>query len=481
MKNGVEAFFVRLLRVAVVVIGIAGTLSGCSTHAKRLALPRTLFYEGQLQSCREHLDKLQKGNRHDRDVANLDLAVVDLLEGQTQRAETRLKEVRDRFDYLEQESMTEKTVSRWTDDSVRSYAGEDYEKILIRVYLALANLMGGGGDAESYTLQIQEKHEAIMQRLWGDAENAPTEEASNHTQSGVPSLKIQPAAATATRYRGLPLGFYMRGMLREETHQHYDDALRSYTRASELLPDCMPLRWDISRVQSSVHSQPGCGVIYVFAMVGRGPYKVETVERPTSDALLIADRIVSAVGPYQLPPTIAPIKVPDVVIPPSDINTVGVRVDGQLIGPTASLADIEELAVSTFRADRNRIVARAVARRVIKKATVAAAKQGMSSDGLTSLGMDVAGIAWEATESADTRCWGLLPRDIQVLRVETTSGIRSVQLSPCLSGIPLGPSRKIDIPVTDGRNTYVICWFPDARSPGQVLCSQGIVAPANAR
>ncbi|MFN9983998.1 MAG: hypothetical protein ACK52S_00470, partial [Pirellula sp.] len=94
MKNGVEAFSVRLLRVAVVVFGIAGTLSGCSTHAKRLALPRTLFYEGQLQSCREHLDKLQKGNRHDRDVANLDLAVVDLLEGQTQQAEKRLKEVR---------------------------------------------------------------------------------------------------------------------------------------------------------------------------------------------------------------------------------------------------------------------------------------------------------------------------------------------------------------------------------------------------
>ena len=76
---------------------------------------------------------------------------------------------------------------------------------------------------------------------------------------------------------------------------------------------------------SGVHSRPGQGVIYVFAMVGRGPYKVEVAEQPTSDALLIADRIVSAVGPYKLPPTIAPIKIPDIVVPSSDVDSVGIR------------------------------------------------------------------------------------------------------------------------------------------------------------
>jgi hypothetical protein len=261
-------------------------------------------------------------------------------------------------------------------------------------------------------------------------------------------------------------------MLREQTRQNYDDAFRSYVQASELLPGCIPLQWDIDRVQHSVHSQPGNGVVYVFAMVGRGPYKVETIARPTSDALLIADRIVSAVGPYQLPPTIAPIKVPDVVTPTNDIDSVVVTVDGQPIGPTVSLADIEQLAETTFRAERNTIVARAVARRVIKKATVVTAKNSMGANNLTALGMDAAGVAWEAMESADTRCWGLLPHDIQVLRVETPSGTRSLRLNPSLYGQSYGTANSIEVPVFDGRNTYVLAWFPDAHGPSRVQCSE---------
>jgi hypothetical protein len=241
-----------------------------------------------------------------------------------------------------------------------------------------------------------------------------------------------------------------------------------------LLPECAPLRWDIARVQQGVHSQPGCGVLYVFAMVGRGPYKVEVNEQPTSDALLIADRIVSAVGPYHLPPTIAPIKVPDVVIPPKEIESVLVSVGGRGIGPTESLADIEQLAETTYRSQRNQIVARAVARRVIKKATVVTAKSSLGANDLAGLGMDLAGVAWEATEAADTRCWGLLPRDIQWLRVEIPAGEHRVQLGPMRAGYPHGAAHSMDVRIDDGRNTYILCWFPGPHVPGRVFASHGV-------
>jgi len=421
--------------------------SGCSTHSKRISQPRNLFYDGQLQACRTGLEKLAKSNRHDRDVVNLDLAIVDLLSGQAKQAEAKLRDVRDRFDHLEQDSITEKTVSMWTDDQAKSYSGEDYEKILIRVFLSLSSLMHDGIDAESYTLQVQDKHEELGQMF-----------AKRNGKAG-------------SEYTPLPLGFYMRGMLREATHRDYDDAVRNYEFASQLLPNCQPLLWDLARVRNGVHSQPGHGVIYVFAMVGRGPYKVEVAEQPTSDALLIADRIVSALGPYQLPPTIAPIKIPDVVVPHSDVDSVGIRINGSPIGPTTSLANIEQLAVATYQANRNSTIARAVARRVIKKATVAAAKNSIGKDGLTGIGMDIAGIAWEASEAADTRCWGLLPRDIQVLRVEAPAGDHQLQLNPLLGNRPVGPAQTTPVRVIDGLNTYVVCWFPDARSVIQMMCS----------
>jgi hypothetical protein len=437
-----------LLAIGSLLAGLVSvSQSGCSTHSKRIAQPRSLFYDGHLQACRESLEKLSKANRHDRDVVNLDLAVVDLLSGQAKQAERRLKDVRDRFDHLEQDSIAEKTVSMWTDDQVRSYSGEDYEKILLRVFLSLSNLMHDGTDAESYTLQIQDKHEQLAEKF--------------ETSSG----------KKKDEYTPLPLGFYMRGMLREATHHDYDDALRNYQIASTLLPNSEPLRWDFARVQSGVHSHPGHGVVYVFAMVGRGPYKVEVAEHPTSNALLIADRIISAVGPYKLPPTIAPIKIPDIVVPPTDVDSVGVQINAQRIGPTSSLANIEQLAVSTYQANRNTIMARAVARRVIKKATIVTAKSSMDKGGLTAIGMDLAGIAWEASEGADTRCWGLLPRDIQVLRVEVPTGDHQLQLSPLRGNRPVGPSQQTPVRVVDGQNTYVICWFPDARSVSQIMCS----------
>ena len=164
--------------------------------------------------------------------------------------------------------------------------------------------------------------------------------------------------------------------------------------------------------------------------------------------------------------------MPDIALPPTDVDAVGVSVAGAAIGPTYSIADVGQLALDSYRANRNAIVARAVARRVIKKATVAAAKETMKTDGLASVGMDIAGIAWEATEGADTRCWGLLPNDIQVMRIETPKGTPSIQLTPLRGGRPVGPSKQIDVTVIDGRNTYVLCWFPDARSQSQVITAQ---------
>jgi tetratricopeptide (TPR) repeat protein len=426
---------------------LAGT--GCSTHAKRISLSRSLFYEGQLDACKDRLEKLHKSHRHDRDVTNLDLAVVDLLEGRSQESLKRLKDVRDRFDHLEQESISEKTISMWSDDTSRSYAGEDYEKILIRVYMALASLMHDGVDAESYTLQIQDKHDAVMQRLWGE----------------------KPVDIESNKFAGLPIGFYLRGLLREQTHIDYDDALRSYNQVAQLLPNCERIRWDIERVTHGVHSQPGCGVVYVFAMVGRGPYKVESVEEPTSDALFIADRIVSAVGPYKLPPTIAPITIPKVVVPDSNIDRVEVAVNRQDVGSTVSIADIDRLALETSQAARDELIARAVARRVIKKATVAAVKQQTSANNIASLGFDAAGVAWEALENADTRCWGLLPRNIQVLRIELPAGSHTIRLAPECYGQIARQAVQSQVTVIDGRNTYVIGWFPDLFTPARVLTS----------
>ncbi len=310
----------------------------------------------------------------------------------------------------------------------------------------MANLMHDGGDAESYTLQLNEKEQMLAQ----SAVEKYGEEA-------------------AEKYHRVPLGPYLRGMLREANRRDYDDAVKQYSIVNELLPNSVPFQWDLERAKNGVHSSPGMGVLYVFALVGRGPVKVQVSEQPTSDAMLIADRIVSAVGPYSVPPTLAPIKIPDIELPPIDVDTVGVLVNGQMVGPTESVTSIERLALDTYAVNRKSIVARAVARRVIKKASIVTAKNSMGTEGLTSLAMDAVGVAWEATESADTRCWGLLPREIQVLRVELPAGTHSISLQPLLHRSKIAPPTLMQVDVIDGCNSYLMCCCPDGRMVGKTV------------
>src|SRR5262245_58701931 len=73
---------------------------GCATHADRLRDVRTDFYAGDLDHSAQAIDK-QLRNKHDVDVFKLDRAMVQLAAGKPRECESLLREVRDRFDYLE--------------------------------------------------------------------------------------------------------------------------------------------------------------------------------------------------------------------------------------------------------------------------------------------------------------------------------------------------------------------------------------------
>lgn len=421
---------------------------GCSTHAHRLQQPRQLFYSNQLDQAHEQFDKLaEKKRRSDNSVVELDLAMVELISGQPRAAEIRLRDVRDRWDHLEQDSAIESATALITDDQRKAYSGEDYEKLLVRVFLTLASLMQDGVDAESYTLQAIEKTEDLAEKAkskWGDG--------------------------VLEAYHVPPIAPYLRGVLREATMSNYDDALRAYQHTDALMPGAPFVLADIERVTHGVHSAPKHGVVYIVSMIGRGPYKTEVAAQATSDALLIADRIVSAVGQYSVPPTLAPIKVPEIVSSPMPFDVIGVRVNGIPTSTTLPLTDLHAMAHQTFSAKLPEIMARSVARRVIKKGAVYVAKDQLNASApIASLAMDGLGVAWEATESADTRCWGLLPREIQILRLELPSGTHQLDLEPLMNDRPCGRATPCTVRVEDGRNTYVLGYWPDLQPIGQVL------------
>lgn len=431
-------------------IAVVCCLIGCATHADRVRQARDSFYAGDAAAAVTKLDEQVSRLHNDRDVLELDMAVAQLFAGQPREAERKLRAIRDRFDYLEQQNAAEAAVSMLTDDNRRAYAGEDYEKVMIRVLLALANLMDDGQDAVAYSLQVSEKQEDIIQS--GGAQDGKN-----------PKLAYQRVA----------FGAYLQGVLCEATHRNYDDVERSFAKVVSWQPSYVPGGWDLLRAQKGVHSAPGNGVVYVFAFVGRGPYKQEASEIPTSEAMLIADRIISMTADHTLPPTLAAIKVPQLVVSANEVDQVQVAVNGYPVGATQTVTDVGQLAIGQYQAVYPYIMARAVARRAIKKAAVYSAKSQLNTNPWVGLAFDAAGVAWEATESADTRCWALLPDRIQAYRAELPAGDHRLALRPARHRYPIGPEISVAVPVEDGRNTYVLACFPGPRLSGRVLVSNG--------
>ena len=136
--------------------------SGSATHVHQLTKVRELYCAGDLTEATTTVDKALKRPHNDGDVLRLEHAMLDLCEGRTREAEQTLRQVRDRFDTLEQTSLGRSALSMLTDDNMRDYPGEDYEKVLVRAFLALSNLMNGGEDAQAYSLQITDKQQQII-------------------------------------------------------------------------------------------------------------------------------------------------------------------------------------------------------------------------------------------------------------------------------------------------------------------------------
>lgn len=430
-------------------------LSGCATHADRVSSIRDSFYSGDVDQALARVDRDIDEEDTDVDALKLDRAILELASGRPADAEQTLRQVRDSFDFLEQKDATESIVSAFTDDNQLAYAGEDYEKVLIRCFLALSNLMHDGQDAGAYALQVGEKQQQII-------------------QAGIDDDGENPKLA----YKRVAFGAYLHASLREPFPTRYDEAASSIRNVAHWEPEFAFLEEDLERVTSGVHSKPGHGVLYVIGLLGRGPYKEERFEQPTSNALLIADRILTATSKHSLPPTIAPIRVPMVARRRNGIAGLDVSVDGEYRDRTETITDIGRMAVEQYEAVLPRVMARAVVRRVVKKGTIYATKEIADvNHPLAELALDAVGTAWEASETADTRCWGLLPDRIDVLRLELPAGEHEIDLEPVTSerngGTRVrGKAATQRVVIRDGQNTYLLGTFPDLKPIGELLVSQ---------
>lgn len=447
------------LRTAVVrgLLALAVLLTGCASHVDRVVSVRKDFFEGRLEEARTEVQQLRDKHKDDQDVFDLDRAMIELCAGHPKEAERILRRVRDDFDKFQEPSAKEIATSMVTDDTKIAYAGEDHEQVLVRTFLALSNLMADGGDAHAYALQIGSKQQELAEKIDKKRKERDGENATSDPDE-LPQVALGP---------------YIRAMLNEESALDASEVVRAREMVVSYTPEFRDGQEDLQRAMGDGLCPQDHGVIYLFTMVGRGPLKEESEDVPTQVALLVADQIISACGSQTLPPTLAPIKVAKVVQHPNRIQTVEAQLDGTAVGTTATIVDVGKLAEAHYAARYPEVLGHAVARRAIKKGAIYVAKEQMNADTnpVLDIALTLGGIAWEASEAPDTRCWGLLPEKIQVLRIEAPVGKRTLKLQPADSHGPYGIPVSVEVEVHEQRNSYLLANFPDSQIVGKVLQS----------
>lgn len=468
--------------------------SGCATWQKTHETAVSQFGSANLDVSRDALEKSHQSFRSEKKLLELDQAILELAGGDVAQAEARFRTLRRELEHLEQKELTEQASSLMTDSRAIAWSGRDFERRMILNMALLTSLLHDGQDSFAYSMQITDASAARRTAIAAAAKKADAETGVarldgstdvtpvSHTLDNIRNL------AASTLDQPLALGTYLAAAVQSEIPSRSLETETAIQEVGFWNPAFRQRDQKTTDAEFGTRCQPGHGTLHVISLVGKAPRWVNESAEPTSTALLIADRIISVAGRHTLPPTIASVKIacPETcgnllpsgnlkcsVQPAEDSGATAAKSAASGSHHTldfATLVNLNEVARASYQEHRDEEIGAAIARRVLKKGAVYVLKetQQIHRNSLIDLGVNVAGIAWEAMEKADTRSWRMLPARIDVARTELPAGAWTTRLSIHTPGNPASV-QQVPIHIEDGRNTYVVCIIPKDRFTGQIL------------
>lgn len=472
-----------------IAICLVFVVCGCRSWEKSHEVAIAQFGRGDVETSRSALIEAREKFRSEKKVLELDAGILDLASGDVHLAENRFRTIRRELEHLEQKDVTEQASSLLTDSRAVAYSGRDFERRMVLNMALLTSLMGDGQDAFAYALQVTEAA--------SDRKIALQEAANKATDSGLAKTTAGPDAGseiTPASYslnsspnrnvaspldQTLALSSYLSAAVQSEQPSRYAETEQAIGDIGYWNPIFARHEQTNAVGEFGTRCAPGNGTLHVIMLVGKAPRWVSESAVPTSASLLIADRIVSATGKHTLPPTISCIKIAK----PQPVGaSIPVGSLQCLIGPCGSPArsaapvafstvvDLNAVAQASYDEHRDQEIANGIARRVFKKGAVYVLKeaQKVHRNSFVDLGINVAGVAWEAMEQPDTRSWRLLPARIDLARAELKAGQWSTTLQLSAPGASR-TTQTVSFHIQDGRNTYIVCMIPEREITGQIL------------
>ncbi|MDE3257305.1 MAG: hypothetical protein OYM47_05685 [Gemmatimonadota bacterium] len=432
-------------------------LSGCATYTHNAVTFRSSLAGGHYETALQTLGSARKGPA--RLLYFMENGLISHYRGEY-HASNRFFESAERLsDRLFTRSLSREVASLITNDQVRAYRGEEFELAFINYYRAL-----------NYWY-LNEPEEALV-------------------ECRKANLKLDRYAAQAdydATYRNDAFIHYITGLIYEATGElndayvSYRNALDAYETYHEAFGLAAPetLARDLKRVEAALDfvdnpgeavatrdsNLAGDGELIVFSEIGFVPHKVEEeISLPIyegddfggkKDRLEAVSRKIAyrhfkphyagkSKVKYWLRVALPAYK--DVV---PRTRTIRVSAAGRQTATTLA-EDLSSIAWQTFQDKQPTILARTVARGLVKYSASVKAKEKSKVLGF------IVNLFSAAIETADTRSWVSLPHNVQIGRLALPAGTHTLTLESLDNrGRVIETGTISDIDIRPGTRTFV--------------------------
>jgi tetratricopeptide (TPR) repeat protein len=375
----------------------------------------------------------------------LDSAMVYMQCGDLDAAQARFRDAEDLADRLWTESLTRNALSLVTNDTVTSYAGEDFERVMIHLMSAIGYLQAG----QTEDALVEARRLDTLLAVYND----------KYDKKNV--------------YKEDAFARYLSGILHEGDGD-WDAAFIDYRRAAEVYRD------DYRRYGTGLPEMLRVDLMRSASVVGRTVDIADLVPLEQLDPWVRSDHpsdhgkvVFITFAGY------APHKVQDMVVVPTPHGPVGVAFPRMVTTPPRCsrgwlnlygedhffeselvlVEDINRIATKNLEDRQGRILAKAVARAVAKQVAIHhIARSRDNRDDQQAIASILNLVNILLVERADTRCWRTLPGQIYMTRMYVPAGQYSAELVACGGMVAdLGP-----LSVAPGTTRYL---FRDLRYP----------------
>jgi uncharacterized protein len=408
----------RKVSAALALLALAALFSCAKDYREVINAPEEKFYQGQeLEAARMLVPQINKAGK-DKLLLMMEAGYLLHMAGKHEDS-NKVLEMAAKIAQVIPISVSEEVAALITDQTITSYRGEDFEKVLIHMFLGI-----------NY-LSMKNPEEAAVE----------FKAVNNELQ------KIKNEKGEA-RYKQNIMAKYLAAIaheLRAETTGNEDDreyAEVEYRQILQLKPGLSMARADLARLQRLAKTDPAGELVVIF-QAGRGPVKVSRgrlLDEPgmsTAVGATLATRSLAAgltVGAVTGAIKLAENPIPKFKIRTNRTKCLRVAVLNSTV-ETEVLENIEYTAIKNLDDDYGRLRGE-LAASIVTKAIVSLAagigaqeatrKLSKGNSGLSSLvGLLVGagtGTALFATIKPDLRCWHTLPANIQLARMRLAPG-----------------------------------------------------------